>query len=163
MTDGKYQALFFIGKRRSRQPGFTHKSWGISSLHLSRINFLFFDFAEVGRMIGNGTAGTESKEDHLQHTMHLSQRHAFSRANPPRDPFLNPLNLTKMRPWSFPFAKCDGAPVGGVPAAEATQSRFFFTERKDQTCALLHTRVLKRTALQSTWGQIKFRQSSRST
>lgn len=62
----------------------------------------FFDFVEVGGLIGNGTAATESGEDHLQ-PMHLSRRHAFCRPNPSRDPFRILLNSPKMRPWSFPL------------------------------------------------------------
>lgn len=101
MTDGEYQATFFIRKKKKKKKK-THKSWDISSLHLFGINFLFFDFVEVEGLIGNGTAATESGEDHLQ-PMHLSRRHAFCRPNPSRDPFWIPLNSPKLRPWSFPL------------------------------------------------------------
>lgn len=147
MTDGEYQATFFIRKKKKKKKK-THKSWDISSLHLFGINFLFFDFVEVGGLIGNGTAATESGEDHLQ-PMHLSRRHAFCRPNPSRDPFWILLNSPKLRPWSFlTYNKCGGAPVGGAAAADATQSRSLTGRIR----CVLHCRLVSwNTLLQSTW------------
>lgn len=148
MTDGKYQVTFFIRKKKKKKK--THKSWDISSLHLSGINFLFFDFVEVGGLIGSGTAATESGEDHLQPTMHLSRRHAFCRANPSPWPFLNPPKFTEDATliFSFTYNKCVGAPVGGAAAAEATQSRSL----TGRIWCVLHCRLMSwNTLLQSTW------------
>lgn len=148
MTDGEYQATFFIRKKKKKKK--THKSWDISSSHLFGINFLFFDFVEVGGLIGNGTAarhwirgGSFAADAFVTETCILQ-------AQPITWPLLNPPKFTEDATliFSFTYNKCGGAPVGGAAAAEATQSRSLTGRIR----CVLHCRLVSwNTLLQSTW------------
>lgn len=148
MTDGEYQATFFIRKKKKKKKK-THKSWDISSLHLFGINFLFFWLCRSWRTDWKWNSrhwirgGSFTADAFVTETCILQ-------AQPITWPLLNPPKFTEAATliFSFTYNKCGGAPVGGAAAAEATQSRSLTGRIR----CVLHCRLVSwNTLLQSTW------------